>query len=112
VAGAHLGERGDAVRAAVPVQVDADDAADPAADADVRPVRPGAGQQLEVGGAPAMPARRGCLASGGQREHGQATADHGGRVLVTRHASQTQQPQVPLLSPHSEQAHGSQHWHP
>jgi hypothetical protein len=96
----------------VPVQVEADDARGAAADADVRPVRPGAGQHLQVGGAAPLLPRPGCLAPGWQREHRQAPPGHGGRVLVTRHAGQSQQPQVPLLLPHSEHAAGSQHWHP
>ena len=47
-----------------------DDARSAAADADIRPGRPGAGQHGRVAGAVALPSRAGPLGPGRQREHG------------------------------------------
>ena len=76
----QAGERGDPVRlAGMPVQVQPDDGAGPAADPGIRPGRP-SGDHCGVGGAPAVPAGGGFFGAGREREHGQAPAQQHGQV--------------------------------
>jgi hypothetical protein len=68
------------VAVVVLVEVEADEVAGPAADADVVTRRPDPAYVGRVGQAPVLPARRGPAAAGWQGEHGQAAGDDRHRI--------------------------------